>query len=81
MDAMKYKSNTLTCYKNYKAWAETQHNAKLKQLQSDRGGEYLSMEFDQHLKSKGTIQSLTVHDTPKHNGVAEMLNHTLVEHA
>ena len=35
VDAMKYKSNALTCYKNYEAWAETQHNAKLKRLQSD----------------------------------------------
>ena len=33
------------------------------------------------LKSKGTIWSLTVHDTPEHNGVAERLNCTLVEHA
>ena len=81
MDAMKRKSDTLTCYKNYEAWAETQHSAKLKRLQSDRGGEYMSTEFDQHLKSKGTIRSLTVHDTPEQNGVAERLNHTLVEHA
>ena len=77
---MKHKSNALTCYKNYKAWAETQHNAKLKWLQSDWGGEYLSTEFDQHLKLKGTIQSLIVHDTPEHNGVAERLNCTLIEH-
>ena len=77
---MKHKSNALTCYKNYKAWAETQHNAKLKWLQSDQGGEYLSTEFDQHLKLKGTIQSLIVHDTPEHNGVAERLNRTLIEH-
>ena len=39
------------------------------------------MEFDQHLKSKGMVRSLTVHDTPEHNGIAEKLNCTLVEHA
>jgi GAG-pre-integrase domain len=61
VDAMKYKSNALTCYKNYKAWAEMQHNVKLKQLQSDRGGEYLSTEFDQHLKSKGMIRKTESH--------------------
>src|SRR6202522_2451734 len=27
----------------------------------------------------GTIQNLTVHDTPEHNGVAERLNRTLLE--
>lgn len=78
---MKKKSDTLTCYKHYEAWAETQLNAKLKRLQSDRGGEYISDEFNQYLKSKGTMRSLTVHDMPEQNGVAERLNCTLVEHA
>ena len=52
----------------------------MKQLCSDRGGEYLSDDFTCHLKSKGTKQKLTTHDTPEHNGVAECLNQTLVEH-
>ena len=50
-------------------------------LQSDRGGEYLSKEFDTHPKAQGTIWSLTVHDTPEENGVAKRLNRTLLEHA
>jgi hypothetical protein len=33
-----------------------------------------------HLKSKGTVQSLTVHDTPEENGVSERLNPMLLEH-
>jgi alpha-galactosidase/6-phospho-beta-glucosidase family protein len=68
---MKQKSEMLTCYKHYEAWAETEHGAKIKRLQSDRRGEYLSEDFDQHLKSKGTVRSLTVHDTPEQNGVVE----------
>ena len=32
-----------------------------------------------YLKSKGTKQKLTVHDTPQHNGVAERLNRTILE--
>jgi len=32
------------------------------------------------LKSKGTEQKLTVHDTPQENGVAECRNHMIVEH-
>jgi hypothetical protein len=31
------------------------------------------------LKSKGTTQKLTVHDTPQHNGVAEHRNCTIIE--
>ena len=48
--------------------------------QSDRGGEFLSNEFTNHLKKNGTLQSLTVHDTPEENGIAERLNRTLLEH-
>ena len=56
-----------------------QHCAAIKVLHSDRGGEYLSEVFDQHLKSAGTARRLTVHNTPQLNGVAERLNRTLVE--
>jgi len=40
----------------------------------------LSDEFSAHLKSKGMVRSLTVHDTPEENGVSERLNCTLLEH-
>ena len=43
------------------------------------GSMYLSKEFNDHLKQAGTLQNLTVHDTPEHNGVAEQLNWTLLE--
>jgi Reverse transcriptase (RNA-dependent DNA polymerase) len=78
---MARKSEAFRCYKQYEAWVETQHGVRLKRLQTDRGGEYLSDEFTAHLKSKGTVRSLTVHDTPEENGVSERLNRTLLEHA
>ena len=59
---------------------ENQYSKLIKVLQSDRGSEYLSKEFDDHLKANGTIRSLMVHDTPEENGVAEQLNCTLLEH-
>ena len=43
------------------------------------GGEYLSTAFDQHLAKAGTAHKLTMHDTPQLNGIAEHLNHTLLE--
>ena len=64
------KSDAFKCYKQYEVWIETQHAAKIKHLQTDQGGEYLSHEFTMHLKSKGTVRSLTGHDTPEENGVA-----------
>ena len=66
-------------YKSYKAWLSTQFDVKVKHLHSDHGSEYLSKEFSQHLQSRGTEHCITIHDTPKHNGIAERLNHTLVE--
>jgi len=75
----KMKAETFASYKSYEAWLATQFNAKVKRLRSDRGGEYLSNEFSQHLKSKGTERCVTVHDMPEHNGMAERLNRTLVE--
>jgi hypothetical protein len=74
-----HKSDTFQAYLTYEAWLNTQHNAKIKILRSDRGGEYLSGAFNQHLNAKGIVRHLTVHDTPEQNGVAERINHTLLE--
>ncbi|KAJ3474391.1 hypothetical protein NLI96_g12482 [Meripilus lineatus] len=77
---MRNKSETLEKYKVFEARLETQKGRRVKELRSDRGGEYLSKEFGDHLGSQGTIRSLTTHDSPQQNGIAERLNRTLVEH-
>jgi transposase InsO family protein len=77
---LRTKDEALEAYKSFKAWAITQgHCTAIKVLRSDRGGEYLSGAFDQHLKKAGTVRKLTTHDTPQLNGVAERLNRTLLE--
>jgi hypothetical protein len=76
---LRTKDEALAAYKEYDTWCGTQLNAHVKTLHSDRGGEYLGKEFIVYLKSKGTMQKLTVHDTPQHNGVAECLNRSIVE--
>jgi transposase InsO family protein len=79
---LKQKSEALTAFKHYEATVTTQHpGTRLRKIRSDRGGEYLSAEFDQYLKDRGIQRQLTVHDSPQQNGVAERLNRTLVEHA
>ena len=57
----------------------TQCKASITKLCSDRGGEYLSGPFDNHLSKAGTLWILTIHDTPEYNGVSERLNRTLLE--
>ncbi len=73
------KSDAFEAYKSFVAWVETQIKTRIKVLHSDRGGEYLSEEFNLFLEEKGMERKLTVHDTPEENGVAEQLNRMLVE--
>ena len=67
---LRHKSDTFGAYKAFEAWCHVHQNSPIKILHSDRGGEYLSTDFVQHLRDTGTEQKLTVHDTPQHNGVA-----------
>ena len=46
---MRQKSETFTKFREYKAEAEKQLGVHIKELQSDRGGEYLSEEFKSYL--------------------------------
>jgi transposase InsO family protein len=80
LDVLRTKDETFGAYKSFAAWAQTQHNARIKQLRSDRGGEFTSNAFTDFLQKQGTERRLTTHDTPQHNGVAESLNHRLMEH-
>ncbi|GJS68200.1 retrotransposon protein, putative, ty1-copia subclass [Tanacetum coccineum] len=50
-----------------------------KSLRSDRGGEYMSQEFLDHLKDYGIITHRTPLYTPQHNGVSEKRNKTLLD--
>jgi transposase InsO family protein len=79
---LKLKSEALSTLKDYETELRCQTpGAKIKKLRSDRGREYLSMEFDRYLKDQGIKCQLTVHHSPQQNGVTEHLNCTLVEHA
>jgi len=61
------------------ACVELETGQKLKVLCSDGGGEYTAGEVQSFLKEKGIKHELTTADTPQHNGVAERMNHMLVE--
>ena len=61
---MKHKSDTFPCFKEYKAWAETRFERKIKVLRDDKGGEYMSNEMAQYLKEHGIQREHTVRATP-----------------
>src|SRR3954462_3098691 len=76
---MKHKSETLEKFKEFQNEVENQLGKKIKHLRSDQGGEYLSHEFGNHLKSCGIVPQLTPAGTPQRNGVAERRNRTLLD--
>ncbi|GKB78339.1 retrotransposon protein, putative, ty1-copia subclass, partial [Tanacetum coccineum] len=51
----------------------------IKSLRSDRGGEYMSQEFLDHLKEHGIIAHRTPPYTPQNNRVSERRNRTLLD--
>ena len=74
---MRQKSETFTKFREYKAEAEKQLGLHIKELRSDRGGEYLSGEFKSYLTQEGIVSQLSAPGTPQQNRVAERRNRTL----
>ena len=61
---MRHKSETFEKFKEFQNEVENQLGKTIKLLRSDRGGEYMSQEFDDHLKSRGIVPQLTPPGTP-----------------
>ena len=68
---MRHKSEAFDKFQEYKAEAKKQLDVHIKQLRSDRGGEYLSGEFKSYLAQEGIISQLSSPRTPQLNGVSE----------
>ena len=62
---MKNKSESFEKFKIFKNEVQSQLGKNIKTLRSDRGGEYLSQEFIDHLKDSGIISQLTPPGTPQ----------------
>ena len=73
------KDQAFDHFQEWKAMVEKASGKKLKTLRSDNGGEYTSKMFEAYLKSVWIRHERTIPKTPQQNGVAERLNHTLVE--
>ena len=71
------KSETFSCFKKFKAWAENQTGSTVKALREDKGGEYMSKEFDDFCAEYGILRQHSVRARPQQNGVAERANRTM----
>ena len=76
---MRHKSATFEKFKEFQNEVENQRGKRIKALRSDRGGEYLSHEFSDHLKSCGIVPQLTPPGTPQRNSVSKRRNRTLLD--
>ena len=76
---MKHKSESFELFKEFQNEVQNQLGKTIKALRSDRGGEYLSQEFVDHLKQCGIVSQLTPPGTPQWNGVSERRNRTLLD--
>ena len=71
---LKKKSDVFKCFNMWTALVENCCGKKLKILRTDNGGEYVSTEFDDYLKSEGIRHERTIPKTPEQNGIAECMN-------
>lgn len=78
---LKNKSDVFEAFKEFKMKVELETGKRIKILRTDNGGEYLSSNFSNFLKSAGIKRQLTAPYTPQQNGVAERANRTVVEMA
>ncbi|KAK9044761.1 hypothetical protein V6N11_058653 [Hibiscus sabdariffa] len=76
---MRHKSEALEKFKEIKNELQNQQGKSIKALRSDRGGEYLSQDFDELLKECGIVSQLTPPGTPQWNGVSKRRNRTLLD--
>ncbi|KAL4334611.1 hypothetical protein GQ457_07G011520 [Hibiscus cannabinus] len=78
---VKDKSEVFSVFKKFKSSIEKQSGNAVKVLRTDRGGEFVSTEFDNFCEEMGIQHQLTASYTLQQNGVAERKNRSLVEMA
>ena len=61
---MKHKAESFEKFKTFKNEVQNKLGKSIKALRTDRGGEYLSQEFDDYLKDCGRVSQLTPPQTP-----------------
>ncbi|GKA51293.1 retrotransposon protein, putative, ty1-copia subclass [Tanacetum coccineum] len=76
---LKHKHEVFETFKVFQKEVENQLGKTIKSIHSDRGGEYMSQEFLDHLKEHGIIAHRTLPYTPQHNGVFKRRNRTLLD--
>ena len=72
------KSEAFIAFRSYKVQVEKEIGSSIKVLLTDRGGEYISREFETFCENNGIKRQLTAAYMPQQNGVCERKNRTLL---
>ena len=64
--------------KKFKACAEPESDKKLRVLQTDHGGEFISVEFTAYCADQGVVRHHTAPYSPQQNGMVQQQNQMVV---
>ena len=73
------KSNFFECFLKFQNLVENQLERRIKIFQSDGGGEFQSIKFQNHLSKCGILQQVSCPGTLEQNGVVERKHRHIVE--
>lgn len=76
---IKSKGEVFEIFQKFHVVVERETNKLLKCLRTDNGGEYCSNAFKDYCNKFGIKHEKIVPSTPQQNGVAERMNHTIME--
>ena len=72
------KGETFEKFRKFKAIVEQETGATITTFRTDRGGEFVSNEFQSYCETNGISRQLTAPYSPQQNGVVERRNRTLL---
>ena len=76
---LKYKSDSFDEFKKFQAMAENKQGKKMKEIQTDNGGEFINTRFRVHLEECGIFHRKTVVGKSEQNGKSERQNETIFD--
>jgi transposase InsO family protein len=78
---LKAKSDTITVVQELLNVVKNCQNTKVREIVSDRGGEFLNQAFAELVLVRGITHTFSPPYTPEHNGFAERANRTILDKA
>jgi transposase InsO family protein len=76
---LRQKSDVLSCFIKFKKLVENFFSCKIKQIQTDNGGEYVSTTFKNFTNTHGILHRLTCPYSSEQNGISERKHRHITE--